>query len=119
VPDDPVIQEVVSAYLAVTLRCRRYDDGMSHGKARITITVDPQLVTYAERLVETGKAPSVSAAFNDAFAERIQRDRHARRWWTEKVAEAARDPETAARVDRMRAHIDRQLRQFEQEHDGS
>jgi Arc/MetJ-type ribon-helix-helix transcriptional regulator len=87
-------------------------------KTRITITVDPHLAAYAERLVESGKAPSVSAAFNDALADRIQRDRRARRWWAAKVAEAAADPETAARVERMKAHVDAQLRQFEQDHSG-
>jgi hypothetical protein len=34
---------------------------MSDRKARLTITVDPHLSAYAEHLVETGKAPSVSA----------------------------------------------------------
>lgn len=65
---------------------------MSKKKARITITIDPHLAAYAERLVETGKAPSVSAVLNDALAERIQRDRRARRWWNAKAAEAAADP---------------------------
>lgn len=88
---------------------------MSEPKSRITITVDPHLVTYAERLVETGKTPSVSAAFNDAFAERINRDRRARRWWAGKAAAAAADPDAAARVSRKRAHIDAELRRFEQE----
>jgi Arc/MetJ-type ribon-helix-helix transcriptional regulator len=89
---------------------------MSH-KARITITVDPNLVAYAERLVELGKVPSVSAAFNDALAARVQRDRRSRRLWEQKAADAASDPEVTARVMRMRAHIDSQLREFEQQRD--
>jgi len=88
---------------------------MSEKKTRLTITVDPHLAAYAERLVETGKASSVSAAFNDALAERVHRDRHARRWWAAKAAEAASDPATSARIDRMKTHISDQLRRFEQE----
>jgi Arc/MetJ-type ribon-helix-helix transcriptional regulator len=87
-------------------------------KTRITITVDPHLAAYAERLVESGKAPSVSAAFNDALAEQIENDRRASRWWAAKLAEAEADPETVARVDRMTAHVDAQLRRFEQERGG-
>lgn len=86
-------------------------------KARVTITVDPHLVSYAERLVELGKAPSVSAAFNDALAERVQRDRRASRWWAERAAEAATDDETATRVSRMKARVDQQLREFAQNQD--
>lgn len=93
-----------------------YDPSMSEKKARLTITVDPYLAAYAERLVQTGKAPSVSAAFNDALAERIHRDRHARRWWAAKAAQAAADPDTTARIGRMKAHVDEQLRRFNQEH---
>ncbi|MEV8636601.1 hypothetical protein AB0395_33655 [Streptosporangium sp. NPDC051023] len=87
---------------------------MSEKKTRITITVDPHLATYAERLVETGKAPSVSAVLNDALAEHAARERRARRWWAAKAAEAAADPATTARVDRMKAHVTDQLRRFEQ-----
>ena len=56
-----------------------------------------------EHLVETGKAPSVSAAFNDAMEARIQRERRQRRLWKE-AAERA-DP---AKVARMMAHVDAQ-----------
>jgi Arc/MetJ-type ribon-helix-helix transcriptional regulator len=80
-----------------------YDPGMSDRKARLTITVDPHLSAYAEHLVETGKAPSVSAVFNDAMEARIQRERRQRRLWKE-AAERA-DP---AKVARMMAHVDAQ-----------
>jgi hypothetical protein len=76
---------------------------MSDRKARLTITVDPHLSAYAEHLVETGKAPSVSAVFNDAMEARIQRERRQRRLWKE-AAERA-DP---AKVARMMAHVDAQ-----------
>ena len=39
---------------------------MSDRKTRLTVTVDPHLAAYAEQLVKAGKAPSVSAVFNDA-----------------------------------------------------
>jgi Arc/MetJ-type ribon-helix-helix transcriptional regulator len=76
---------------------------MSDRKARLTITVDPHLFVYAEHLVETGKAPSVSAVFNDALAERVERDKRIRRRWKE-AAERA-DP---AKVARMMAHVEAQ-----------
>jgi Arc/MetJ-type ribon-helix-helix transcriptional regulator len=76
---------------------------MSDRKARLTITVDPRFVAYAERLVEAGKAPSVSAVFNDALAERVQRDKRIRRRWNEAAEKA--DP---AKVARMIAHVEAQ-----------
>ncbi|GAA4600022.1 hypothetical protein GCM10023194_81070 [Planotetraspora phitsanulokensis] len=84
---------------------------MSDNKARLTVTVDPQNAAYANKLFETGKAPSVSAVVNDALAERRMRERRARRWWNTKAAEA--DPN---RVSRIRAHVDEQLRAFEERH---
>ena len=77
-----------------------YDPGMSDRKTRLTVTVDPYLAAYAEQLVKAGKAPSVSAVFNDALAERVERDKRIRRRWKE-AAERA-DPE---KVDRMIAHV--------------
>jgi hypothetical protein len=77
---------------------------MSEAKTRITITVDPQVSAYAEHLVEAGHATSVSAAFNEAMAEKAYRDRRSRALWNAKVAQA--DPD---RVSRMIAHVDEQL----------
>ena len=48
---------------------------MSGRKARLTITVDSHLSAYAEHLVESGHATSVSAAFNEAMAGKAYRDR--------------------------------------------
>jgi Arc/MetJ-type ribon-helix-helix transcriptional regulator len=76
---------------------------MSDRKMRLTVTVDPHLAAYAEQLVEAGKASSVSAVFNDALAERVERDKRIRRRWRE-AAERA-DPE---RVARMLAHVEAQ-----------
>src|SRR5512147_1008091 len=56
-----------------------YDPGMSDRKIRVTVTIDPHLAAYAERLVEAGKAPSVSSVVNDALEAERQRDQKARR----------------------------------------
>lgn len=79
---------------------------MSERKARLTITVDPYLSAYAERLVEEGNVASVSAAFNEAMAEKAYRDRSRRNLWKAKSEQA--DP---ARVNRLMAHIDGHLTQ--------
>jgi Arc/MetJ-type ribon-helix-helix transcriptional regulator len=80
-----------------------YDSGMSDRKTRLTVTVDPHLAAYAEQLVEAGKAPSVSAVFNDALSEKERRDRRAVDRLKEIAAQA--DPD---KVARMLAHIDAQ-----------
>lgn len=77
---------------------------MSEPKARITITVDPQISAYAEHLVAAGSAASVSAAFNEAMAEKARRDRHRRGLWQAKAEQA-----DTGRVARMIAHVDEQL----------
>lgn len=84
---------------------------MTH-KTRITITVDPHLLAHAERQVELGKVPSVSAFFNDAAAARVERGREARRMLEQKAAEARSNPEIAARVDRMMAYVEKQRREL-------
>ena len=76
---------------------------MSARKTRLTITVDPQLSAYAEQLVEAGRAASVSAVFNDALADRIERDKRIRRRWVEAAERADHD-----KVARMFAHVDAQ-----------
>ena len=81
----------------------QYDPGMSDRKARLTVTVDPHLAAYAEQLVEAGKAPSVSAVFNDALSEKAQHDRRALDRRGKTAAQA--DP---AKVARMMAHVDAQ-----------
>ena len=84
---------------------------MSDRKARLTVTVDPHLVAYAEQLVEAGKAPSVSAVFNDALAERVERDKRIRRRWREITAEA-----DTTQVKRMVAHVEAQAEQLPASH---
>jgi hypothetical protein len=82
----------------------RYDPSMSERKSRLTITVDPDLSSYAERLVTAGQAASVSAVFNEAMAEKAYRDRRRRGLWKARGDQA--DP---GRVARMMAHVDQQL----------
>jgi major membrane immunogen (membrane-anchored lipoprotein) len=74
---------------------------MSARKTQLTITVDPHVSAYAQHLVESGKATSVSAVFNEAVAEKAYRDRRRRNLWKAKVDVA--DPR---RVSRMLANID-------------
>ena len=77
---------------------------MSERKTRVTVTIDPALAAYAERLVETGKAPSVSAVVNDALEADRSRELRGRQLLKEATERA--DPE---RVARMRAYVDAQL----------
>jgi Arc/MetJ-type ribon-helix-helix transcriptional regulator len=76
---------------------------MSDRKIRVTVTIDPYLAAYAERLVEAGKSPSVSAVVNRALEAEAQRDRDALRRLRETAAKA--DP---AKVARMVAHAEAQ-----------
>jgi Arc/MetJ-type ribon-helix-helix transcriptional regulator len=84
---------------------------MSDRKTRVTVTIDPHLAAYAERLVESGKADSVSAVVNGALSERVDRDRRIRRRWQEITAQADR-----AKVSRMLAHIEAQRAQLPPSH---
>lgn len=88
-----------------------YDPGMSDRKIRVTVTIDPHLAAYAERLVEAGKAPSVSAVVNDALTERVERDRRIARRWKELTAQA-----DMAQVERMIAHVEAQAAQLPPSH---
>ena len=47
---------------------------MSH-KARLTVTVDPDLVEAGSAAVADGRAESLSAWVNRALAERVEKDR--------------------------------------------
>ena len=90
---------------------RPYDPGMSDRKIRVTVTIDPHLAAYAERLVEAGKAPSVSAVVNDALEAERQRDQKARRLWREAAEHA--DPD---KVARMLAHVEAQAARLPASH---
>ena len=77
----------------------------------MTVALEPHLAAYAERLVEAGKAPSVSAVVNDALEARRQRDQKARKLWREATEHA--DPD---KVARMLAHVEAQAAQLPASH---
>lgn len=85
----------------------QYDLSMSERKSRITVTIDPGLAAYAERLVETGKADSVSAVVNSALEAERRRSQRAAALWKEAAEQS--DPE---KVDRMLAHVEAQAAQL-------
>src|SRR5580704_5510757 len=57
---------------------RSYDPGVSDRKIRVTVTLEPHLAAYAERLVEAGKAP-VRVGRGQRRADREGRARQAYR----------------------------------------
>lgn len=72
-------------------------------KQPITITLDPRLREWAEHLVSTGKAPSISAVVNDALFASYSQHKRALALLRERAGQADK-----GRVARMRAHIDAQ-----------
>lgn len=79
-----------------------YDSYMNK-KVPITVTLDPRLREWAEHLVATGKAPSISAVIHDAMTESYSRHKRGLALLRERAEHA-----DEARVARMRAHIDAQ-----------
>src|SRR5215469_3054761 len=86
----PTLPPSTQIRIGQAARPQEYDPGMSDRKTRVTVTIAPHLVAYAERLVESGKADSVSAVVNGALSERVDRDRRIRRRWQEITAQADR-----------------------------
>jgi Arc/MetJ-type ribon-helix-helix transcriptional regulator len=72
-------------------------------KVPITVTLDPRLREWAEHLVATGKAPSISAVINDALTQSYTQHKRGLALLRERAGHADED-----RVARMRAHIDAQ-----------
>ncbi|KAB2340612.1 ribbon-helix-helix domain-containing protein [Actinomadura rudentiformis] len=56
-------------------------------KAKITITIDRDLIEAAEAAVESGKARSVSDYINGAVRDRAERHARSRQWLDHKLAE--------------------------------
>jgi len=77
-------------------------------KVPITVTLEPHLREWAEQLVATGKAPSISAVINDALAESYAQRKRGLALLRERAGHADED-----RVDRMRAHVDAQAAALE------
>ena len=85
---------------------------MSDRKIRVTVTLEPHLAAYAERLVEAGKAPSVSAVVNDALEARAASATRRRAGCGGKRPNSA-DPDQVAR---MFAHVEAQAAQLPASH---
>jgi len=81
---------------------------MSERKTCVTVRIDPRLAEYVRRLVQAGKAPSVSAVINDALEQMSLRDRRGLSLLKAQAAQA--DPE---KVARMKAHVDVQLAELD------
>jgi post-segregation antitoxin (ccd killing protein) len=75
-------------------------------KRAVTVTVDADLLAYAE-----SRGDNLSAYVNDALAERVHRERRIRSLWQAKVAQGESDPAVAAKVARMLAHVESQREQ--------
>ncbi|HLK79234.1 MAG TPA: hypothetical protein VKU77_37020 [Streptosporangiaceae bacterium] len=84
---------------------------MSDRKTRITVTVDPAMAAYAERLVKAGRADSVSAVVNEALGAARRRDHRARELFAEAAERADR-----AKVARMLAHVEAQAARLPASH---
>ncbi|MER6171289.1 hypothetical protein [Streptosporangium sp. NPDC001681] len=74
-------------------------------KRAVTVTVDTDLIDYAEQQVEGGDARSLSAYVNEALAARVRSERRARATWGGLVAKAQEDPAAVARAERMAANV--------------
>lgn len=78
------------------------------------IVIEPHLRDYADRLVATGKAPSLSAVVNLALQDRFDREQKAAAVWRAKTAEVEADPERSARVTRLTQHLAAEMARFTQ-----
>lgn len=66
---------------------------MSRPKERTSISVDPDVLAYAEQEVAAGRARSVSAVVEDAVRARMTRRARLREWLdSELTAASERDP---------------------------
>ena len=77
-----VIDDTARSGAAVGRLVRSYEEcyhgSMSIAKARLTVTVDPDLVGAGQRAVAQGSAGSLSAWVNLAMAERAEKERRLR-----------------------------------------
>jgi Arc/MetJ-type ribon-helix-helix transcriptional regulator len=77
-------------------------------KVPITVTLEPHLREWAEHLVDTSKASSISAVINDALAKSYAQHKRGLALLRERAENADED-----RVGRMRAHVDAQAAALE------
>ncbi len=71
------------------------------GRGRATISVDPEVLAFAEEEVRAGRAPSVSAVFETAIKDRMSKRARMRAWLDRELAAAReRDPHAFAASER-------------------
>jgi hypothetical protein len=80
----------------------------SRAKPSIAVTLDPDLVEYVKARVGDDDVKSLSAYVNEALAARVREERR-RKAVLENHLARAREGADHARVDRMMAHVKRQL----------
>lgn len=78
-------------------------DSFMNKKVPITVTLDPRLREWAEHLVATGKASSISAVINGALTESYNQHKRGLALLRERAGHADED-----RVARIKSHIDAQ-----------
>ncbi|MCC5581220.1 hypothetical protein IMZ11_36995 [Microtetraspora sp. AC03309] len=71
----------------------------------VSVTIEEQLLEYAQSEVQAGRAKSVSALVNAALARRAEADRTADAAVLAAVETVLADPDASARVERMTAHL--------------
>ncbi|WP_017537715.1 MULTISPECIES: ribbon-helix-helix domain-containing protein [Nocardiopsis] len=72
---------------------------MSEVKKRVTVTLDPELLAWAEQAVEAGEARSVSSVVNEALADKLRRQENAGVLIEQDLQQAReRDPEEFERA---------------------
>ncbi|MET8142271.1 type II toxin-antitoxin system CcdA family antitoxin [Sphaerisporangium sp. NPDC005288] len=73
---------------------------MSKARKRpVTVTVDADLVEYAEARLEEGDVRSLSAYVNDALAAHVNEERRAKAAWAARAAAAAADTGSVERAE--------------------
>ncbi|GAA3161777.1 hypothetical protein GCM10010466_60920 [Planomonospora alba] len=80
----------------------------SRAKPSIAVTLDPDLVEYVRSRVGDDDVKSLSAYVNEALAARVREERRRRAILQTRLARA-REAADHDRVDRMMAHVQRQL----------
>ncbi|GGS86420.1 hypothetical protein GCM10010156_51190 [Planobispora rosea] len=80
----------------------------SRAKPSIAVTLDPDLVEYVRSRLGDDDVKSLSAYVNEALAARVREERRRRAILQAHLARS-RQAADHARVDRMMAHVKRQL----------
>jgi putative addiction module CopG family antidote len=71
----------------------------------VSVTIEEQLLAYAQGEVEAGRARSVSAVVNAALARRAEADHAADAAVRAAVETVQQDADASARMERMTTHL--------------